>query len=140
MSTNRRQTNGRLDHTSNAADSSSDAASASRRTAIGLRLRAAREMAGLSQGQVARLLHLHRPTVTEVEAGRRRLPAEELADFARIYGVTTTWLTSAQAEDQDPLDARLELAARELQKLKPQDLERVLRLLSALRPGREDTP
>ena len=33
------------------------------------RLRLAREQAGLSQGQVARLLGKHRPTISEIEAG-----------------------------------------------------------------------
>jgi transcriptional regulator with XRE-family HTH domain len=89
-------------------------------------------MAGLSQGQVARLLNLHRPTVTEVEAGRRRIPAEELAEYARIYGVGAGWLTGMESTSPDP---RLELAARELGKLKPQDLDRVLQLLAALRPA-----
>ena len=40
----------------------------STREQIAARLRAAREAAGLSQGQVAKLLKLHRPTVSEIEA------------------------------------------------------------------------
>ena len=38
---------------------------------IASRLRSAREMAGLSQGQVAKMLGMHRPTISEIEAGRR---------------------------------------------------------------------
>ena len=94
------------------------------------RLRMAREQAGLSQGQVARLMKLHRPTISEIEAGRRRVLAEELPQFAELYGVTIAWLTS---EEGGGGDARVQLAARELSKLKTEDLDRVLALLSSLR-------
>lgn len=96
------------------------------------RLRMAREQAGLSQGQVAKMLKLHRPTISEIEAGRRRVAAEELAEFSRIYEVSVAWLTGSEA-DQDGVDDRVRLAARELAKLQPGDLDKVLRLLSTLR-------
>ena len=38
------------------------------RSGIALRLRAAREQSGLSQGQIAKLLVLHRPAISEIEA------------------------------------------------------------------------
>jgi transcriptional regulator with XRE-family HTH domain len=98
---------------------------------VAARLRLAREQAGLSQGQVARLLGLHRPSVTETEAGRRRVTAEELAHLARIYGVSVAWLTDT--EESDTQRARIELAARKLAHLTPEDLDRVLELLAALR-------
>jgi DNA-binding XRE family transcriptional regulator len=50
--------------------------------AIGERLRMAREQAGLSQGQVAKKLNLHRPSVTETEAGRRKASPQELVEYA----------------------------------------------------------
>ena len=105
------------------------------RAALAARLRTARELAGLSQGQVARLMGLHRPSVSEAEAGRRRVSAEELAEFARHYGVNVGWLSGTEPETLDPADARVQLAARELSKLKADDLDRVLRLLAALRPS-----
>ena len=49
-------------------------------------------MAGLTQGQVAKRLRWHRPTVTEIEAGRRRVQAEELTVLAELYGVKTAWI------------------------------------------------
>lgn len=108
------------------------------RGAIGARLRVAREMAGLSQGQIARLMGLHRPSVSETEAGRRRVSAEELVQFGKSYGVSTEWLTGADPETVDPKDARIQLAARELSKLKDKDLERMLQLLAALRAPRRE--
>jgi len=96
------------------------------------RLRTAREHAGLSQGQVAKLLGMHRPTVSEIEAGRRKVSSEELSDFARIYEVSITWLAGAEAEEGE-IDDRIRLAARDLMKLKPADLDKVLRLLATIR-------
>ena len=69
------------------------------------RLRLAREQAGLSQGQVARLLDMHRPTISEIEAGRRKVTAEELAVFSQTYEVSVAWLTGS--DDDDGLDDRV---------------------------------
>jgi transcriptional regulator with XRE-family HTH domain len=99
------------------------------------RLRLAREQAGLSQGHVAKMLDMHRPTISEIEAGRRRVAADELAKFSRIYEVSVAWLTGSEGED-DGEDDRVKLAARELAKLKHDDLDKVLRLLSSLRKSR----
>lgn len=104
---------------------------------VAARLRLAREMAGLSQAQAAKLMDLHRPTVSEIEAGRRRVAVEELKLFARIYRVGVGWLAGDRPEAADPKDDRIQLAARELKKLRPSDLERVMRLLGALREDRE---
>jgi transcriptional regulator with XRE-family HTH domain len=100
------------------------------RISIAARLRAAREQAGLSQGQVAKLLGLQRPSMSEIEAGRRRVSAEELTRLADIYNVSISWLTQEKPEVADPA---IELAARELAKLKGEDLDRVLRFLRTLR-------
>lgn len=108
----------------------------STREQIAARLRSAREAAGLSQGQVAKLLKWHRPTVSEIEAGRRRVAGEELAQFASIYSVSVEWLTTASTET-DPTEDRILLAARELSKMKDQDLDRLMSLLRMLRKPKE---
>jgi transcriptional regulator with XRE-family HTH domain len=105
------------------------------RQAIAARLRAAREQSGLSQGQAAKLLGLLRPTISEIEAGRRRVAADELAGFARLYGVSISWLAEEKPEVADPA---AELAARELAKLKPQDFDNVMKLLRTLRKSGGD--
>lgn len=104
-------------------------------SAVGDRLRLAREQAGLSQGQVARMLAKHRPTISEIEAGRRRVTAEELAAFARIYDVSVAWLSGA--DEDDGVDDRVRLAARELAKLKAEDLDKVLKLLATMKQPKE---
>jgi transcriptional regulator with XRE-family HTH domain len=96
------------------------------------RLRSARENAGLSQGQVSRLLRLHRPTISEIEAGRRRVSADELALFARTYDVSPTWLVNGTSADAD-LEDRVLLAARALAKLSPTDLDNIMKLIKTMR-------
>ena len=100
---------------------------------VAARLRAARELAGLSQGQVAKIMGMHRPTISEIEAGRRRVTAEELRAFAAHYRTSTSWLTGEEPEMLDSSSERVRLAARELGKLSPKDLDRVLRILAIVR-------
>ena len=104
-----------------------------RRQIIASRIREARRLAGLSQGQVATMLGLHRPSVTEIEAGNRAVTAEELAKLAAVFDVSVTWLVGEGAAYLDAHDDRLQLAARELQKLKPEDLNRLLSILASMR-------
>jgi transcriptional regulator with XRE-family HTH domain len=103
------------------------------REPIAARLRLAREQAGLSQGQVAIKLGLHRPTISEIEAGRRRVSGDEIARFASLYKVSITWLVRAAGEKADPKRDKVELAARAFSKLKEKDLDLVLELLASLR-------
>ena len=79
------------------------------------------------------MLGLHRPSVSEMEAGNRRVSADEVAQLGEIYDVSVAWLLGEAPETLDVQDPRLELAARELAKLKPDDLEHLLRLLAAMR-------
>jgi len=104
-----------------------------KRSRITERLKEARKLAGLSQGHVAKILGLHRPSVSEMEAGNRKVSTDELARLAKIYDVSVAWLLGEAPETIDARDPRLELAARELSKLKPDDLERLLKLLAAMR-------
>lgn len=106
---------------------------AAKRALIAERLKEARKLAGVSQGHVAKILGLHRPSISEIEAGNRRVSAHELSRLAEIYDVSIAWLLGDAPETLDARDPRLELAARELTKLKPDDLDRLLKLLAAMR-------
>jgi transcriptional regulator with XRE-family HTH domain len=106
------------------------------RAEIAGRLRTAREAAGLSQGQVAKILDLHRPTVTEIEAGRRKVSGEELTRFAALYRVGVEWLTGTP-DETDAAEDRILLAARELSKMKDQDLDQLMSLLQMIRKTKE---
>lgn len=103
-----------------------------RRQVIAQRLRMARENAGLSQSQAAAKLDLQRPAVSEMEAGRRRVSADEITVLAALYHVDTGWLAGDESDRTEEVN-RVQFAARELAKLKPDDLNRVIELLKALR-------
>jgi transcriptional regulator with XRE-family HTH domain len=109
-----------------------------RRRATAARLKEARRLSGLSQGQVAQLMNLHRPSVSEVEAGNRRVSAEELSRFAEIYDVSVSYLIGEVPDTLAIDDPRLQLAARELRKLSPESLDKLLKALAALRAGDEE--
>jgi len=96
------------------------------------RIRQAREAAGLSQGQVAKKLEMHRPTISEIEAGRRKVSAQELELFSDLYGVTAEWLLSGMAGNVKA-EARILMAARELSKMNKTDLDRLMNTLNMLR-------
>lgn len=104
-----------------------------KRKAIAMRLRLAREQAGLSQGQVAKIMAMHRPSISEIEAGRRKVAGEELSILASIYGVSIEWLSCSDTNVPDEFRDKIELAARELTNLKESDLNRILDLLRALK-------
>lgn len=100
---------------------------------LGQRLKMARIQAGLTQGQIAKLLEMHRPTISEIEADRRKVSAEEINSFCKHYKVSVNWLTGANTDDSDLKEAKVEFAARELSKISPDDLDKVMKLLKTLR-------
>jgi transcriptional regulator with XRE-family HTH domain len=93
------------------------------------RLRQAREAAGLSQAQAARLLGMHRPSLSYIEAEERKVSAGELKQFAELYKVSTQWLLGEATDTEQ----RIKLAARKLSGLKEKDLETVMRIVDSLR-------
>jgi transcriptional regulator with XRE-family HTH domain len=110
---------------------------AERRMLVAERIREARKLAGLSQRQVADMLNLHRPSVSEIELGNRRVSAAELTQLAEIFDVSVSWLVGDAADTLSGHDPRVQLAARELSKLKPEDLDRLLALLAKMREPAE---
>ncbi len=107
--------------------------------AVGERLRWAREQAGLSQGQVARQLDLHRPTVSQIEAGKRNVRPDEIVQFAELYDVREDWIVSGATSEDVTEDPRFKIAARELAKLRTEDLDAILTLLTALKSRQESS-
>lgn len=102
---------------------------------LGRRLADARTAAGLTQEQVARMLKLPRPSVTEMENETRRVSAGELKELARIYKVSVEWLTGEGGEDRD---GQVRIAARKLSGLKDEDFKMVVKIIDSLRKGTRD--
>jgi len=99
------------------------------------RLSIARNRAGLSQSQVAVKLSLPRPSISEIEAGRRRVSAEELIKFAELYSVDLEWLSGKGENQIDLIRDELYLAARNAKGLKEEDIDKIIDLLTSLKSG-----
>ena len=99
---------------------------------IAERVREARELSGLSQGQAAKLLGIHRPTISEIEAGRRNVKADEIITFANLYGVEVSWLMDGEIE-KEKINKNILAAARELSSMKQKDLDVLLNTIKMIK-------
>lgn len=68
---------------------------------IGARLRELRHELGMSQQQAADVLGLHRPAVSEIEAGRRKVSTLELAAFSQLYATPIHEILRDNRKEQD---------------------------------------
>lgn len=99
---------------------------------IAKRIRDARELSGLSQGQAAKKLGMHRPTISEIEAGRRNVKADELRAFAELYGVEISWLANETVGNQK-VDKAILAAARELSSMSDDDLNTLVSTIKMIK-------
>jgi transcriptional regulator with XRE-family HTH domain len=100
--------------------------------ALGERLRESREFLGLSQQEVADLLELTRPAVTNIETGKRKVSTLELREFARLYRKPYDWLIG---ESNDPTSSEDELTQalyRATNELSDRDRAQLLRFAQFL--------
>lgn len=98
------------------------------------RLRLAREYAGLSQSQAAQIMHMHRPTISEIEAGRRRISTDELKQFSEMYDVDIDWLLNGETnENIKQVNEKVQLAARHMSKMKPNDFDKLMTLIQTFK-------
>ncbi|MEV5057874.1 helix-turn-helix protein [Rhizobium sp. PP-F2F-G48] len=109
-----------------------------RQKRIADRIKEARQLSGLSQGQAAKMLEMHRPTISEIENGNRKVSATELAQFAEIYEVSINYLMGEGPDQMNPSDPKLQLAARELSKLSPDALNSLMRALAVIQGDDKD--
>lgn len=101
---------------------------ASEREKIAERLKEARMLSGLSQENAAKILGLQRPAISEIESGKRKVSAEEIIQFSKIYKVTTSWLLLKEEEELQN-DEQFKVAARELGKMNEADRKKLLEIL-----------
>lgn len=106
--------------------------SVSEREKIATRIKEARIMSGLSQAQAAERLYLQRPAISEIESGKRKVSAEEIIQIAELYRVDTTWLLLRDEENDLSTSEQLKFAARELSKLSPEDVLKLINVLKIL--------
>jgi transcriptional regulator with XRE-family HTH domain len=91
------------------------------------RVRRAREMAGLSLGQAARVLGCLRQTVADFEAGYSTPQPSHLQQMADVYRVSLAWL---RGDDVKFPEATVRWLAQA--PISDEDRDRLLELLTAL--------
>ena len=99
---------------------------------LGGRLKQAREGAGLTQQQVAKLLGLSRPAISEMEGETRTVSIGELKKLAQYYHVSLQWLAGEPIQE----DEKLKIAARKLSALRDEDIDTVMRIVDSFRRER----
>jgi len=105
------------------------------RQRLASRLRRAREDTGLSQDEVAKKLALPRPAISQIENGRRRVEALELARLAKLYGRTLGYF----ADEESPGASRIDALHRTASSLSAKDREEVLRFAEYLQQRSRDS-
>ncbi|QND64705.1 helix-turn-helix transcriptional regulator [Mesorhizobium loti] len=97
---------------------------------IGERLRKAREYQELKQEDAADALGIPRSAISQIENGRRKVDAVELANLARLYGQAIEYLTGEATPEQIP--ASVTALARAAKDLSDADREELLRFAEFL--------
>lgn len=69
------------------------------------RLKKIRKHLKLSQEFVARQLNLSRPTISAIESGQRKVTAEELDQFSKLYGVSAEELLHGKVSNTIEIEA-----------------------------------
>ena len=102
------------------------------REKIATQIRDARIMAGLSQAQAAEKMNLQRPAISEIESGKRKVSADEIIQLANLYKVDTSWLLLQETHGDLNMPEQVKFAARELSKLKLEDMNKVIDIIRML--------
>ena len=97
------------------------------------RLKEARKKLKLSQEFVARQMNLSRPTISAIEAGQRKVTAEELAKFSELYGISVAELMYGKPSE----NAQVEMFARAFSELSDIDRKVIMSLINFKRRYKE---
>lgn len=102
------------------------------RRKLGELLREAREYLGLSQEIVADKLGLPRPSISAMEAGKRKVSSLELKQLARLFKRPLTYFLGEEAEEPK-VDETTKALYRAARSLSDRDRQQVLRFAEFLR-------
>ena len=92
------------------------------------KLKEARVRAGFTQDEAAKLMNLKKTTMSEMEAGKRSISADELAQFSRIYEVDVRellFLEFTESGEEQRLAAKYSSFFKLFEKLSDRDIEDV---------------
>jgi transcriptional regulator with XRE-family HTH domain len=102
------------------------------------RFREAREIAGLSIFQAAKKLGFSVEDLLEIEHGDLKITGEEVKRLASFYEVGSEWLTGETLDDLTIFEGNWQIAPRDLEKIKPNELPKLLQILIAIKERKTD--
>lgn len=91
---------------------------------LGTRLKKAREYLGLTQEDVAKLMGVSRVVITNIESGTRKVSAEELSKFSKIYGWSMEELLDGEKKEEN-----IPMFARTFNELSKEDQDEIVNLI-----------
>ena len=97
------------------------------------RLKNARKRLKLSQEFVARQMNLSRPTISAIEAGQRKVTADELSQFSILYGISVDELANGRPSET----AETAMFARAFSELSEIDQKEIMNLINFKRKYKE---
>ncbi len=89
------------------------------------KLKNIRQSLGFSQEYVAKCLNIGRSSVTQIECGNRKVTAEEIQKFCRLYHVSADYLL-----DQGANESKQVVFARGFEDLNETDQQEILNLIA----------
>lgn len=67
---------------------------------LGRKIKQLRDLTGITQGELAKRLKISRPTISQIEKGERRIPADELIKLAEIFNLDVNTLLELEKEPE----------------------------------------
>lgn len=92
---------------------------------IAEKLKDLRVRLGFSQEYVAKCLEISRSAVTQIELGNRKITAEEIQKFCRLYHVSADYLLN-----QELIESKQVIFARGFEELNENDQQEILNLIA----------
>ena len=96
------------------------------------RIKSCRNKLNLSQEYVANYMGMNRATVTQIELGKRKITAEELAKFGTLFGISTDDLLNGEKNEMP-----VALFARSFSELDERDQDEIMSLMQFKKMMRE---
>lgn len=97
------------------------------------RVKEARNKLHISQNYVAEYLGINRNAVIDIEAGKRKISAEELKKYSKLFGITADELLNGKKTNEANM-----VFARQFETLDAKDQEEILNLIEFKRMLKEN--
>lgn len=89
----------------------------------GINIKKIREQKGLTQAQLADLIHMHRSNYSKVENGQREISVDALKIITRHFGMTMDQIVNFEGEAPDEVTVEDKAIAEQVRMIQNLDME-----------------